>query len=266
MKFLSLNVALFEKNNKQLANFLSEQKPDILCLQEVTRRVDKSADADLISKDGIDASLPDLADSFYSPTWILSKFEKRNFHGQELFSRDFGGKLEFGTYIKSKFEISKAQNIFVLNHFTYSTDTSNWPEEDYRAVQVSDLNVKGSKLRVLNYHGIWTQDKLGTDRTKRACEIIRDLALEVNYPTIICGDFNLFPDTDSMNVLNKHFVNLGDIYNIKTTRPESNELSNQSRNVVDYIFVSKDIKVKSFEVQNTNVSDHLPLILEFELE
>lgn len=46
-----------------------------------------------------------------------------------------GGKVEFGNYIKTKYEITKGQNIFVQNHFAYVTDWSKWPEEDYRAVQ-----------------------------------------------------------------------------------------------------------------------------------
>ena len=33
----------------------------------------------------------------------------------------------------------------------------------------------------------------------------------------------------------------------------------------DYVFVSKDVKVKNFEVPNIEISDHLPLILDFEI-
>lgn len=68
-----------------------------------------------------------------------------------------------------------------------------------------------------------------------------------------------------MAIFKEDFTNLVDTYDIKTTRPASNELSNEKRNVVDYIFVSKEISVKKFEVINTDVSDHLPLILEFEI-
>jgi endonuclease/exonuclease/phosphatase family metal-dependent hydrolase len=56
-----------------------------------------------------------------------------------------------------------------------------------------------------------------------------------------------------------------DDFQIKTTRPQSNELRDISRNVVDYVFVSKDVQVKNFEVVNNDISDHLPLILDFEL-
>jgi len=265
MKLVSLNVAFFERNNAKLVDFLKTQNADILCLQEVIKKIDDNVDLDFISKDTIDESSLALKQSFFAPIWVLSKFEKDNFHGKERFIFDLGGKVEFGNYIKSKDEILKGQNIFVQNHFTYVTDWSKWPEEDYRAVQVVDLDINGKKLRLLNYHGIWSKDKMGTDKTKRACEVIKSLALEVDYPSIITGDFNLFPNTESISLFNPELTSLIDQYNINTTRPETNELSDKQRNVVDYIFVSRGVKVNNFEVVQSDVSDHLPLVLDFEI-
>jgi endonuclease/exonuclease/phosphatase family metal-dependent hydrolase len=265
MKLLSLNVALFEENNEKLAAFIQSQQADFLCLQEVTKRVDTSARTELISKDVIDASSAELRHSFFAPVWVLSKFQKANFHGKELFEFDLGGNAEFGNYTKAKYSIVKGQNVFVQNHFSYVTDWSNWPEEDYRGFQVTDLIVEGKELRLINYHGIWSKDKKGTDRTKKACEVIADYGRKTNGAVIICGDFNLFPDTESIEILNAQFRNLCNDYSINSTRPESNELSNLSRNVVDYMFVNDRVDVRDFQVLPSDVSDHLPLVLEFDL-
>lgn len=265
MKLLSLNVALFEENNDQLSSFISNHNADFLCLQEVTKRIDTTSKSELVSKGTVDSASPDLVHGFFAPIWVLSKFEKQNFHGKEHFLFDIHGNVEFGNYTKSTFPITKGQNIFVQNHFSYVTDWSNWPEEDYRAFQVTDILVDGKELRLINYHGIWSRDKMGTEKTKIACETIRDFGLETKGGVIICGDFNLFPETNSIKVLNHEFRNLCNEFNIKSTRPETNELSNKSRNVVDYIFTNEKIKVNNFEVINSNVSDHLPLILEFDI-
>lgn len=264
MKLLSLNIGLFEANNAKLEQFLKEQQPDVLCLQEATKKVDESALQDFVSFDTVNEATPRLTSSFFAPIWVLSKFEKKDFHGEENFVFDLGGKVEFGQYLRSRLPILKGQNVFVQNHFSYVTDWSSWPQEDYRAVQVVDLSINGKVVRVLNYHGIWSRDKRGTDKTLAACERIRELAQEADE-CIICGDFNLFPDTDSIKVLSEAFTSLIDIYDIRRTRPSSNELSSQSRNVVDYIFVSKGIMVNSFEVIQSDVSDHLPLVLDFDL-
>lgn len=262
MKLLSLNVALFEKNNEKLKTFIEEQNVDIICLQEVTKKIDQQANDDYISIDSINSSSARLPHSFFAPTWVLSKFEKTNFHGKDLFRFELGGNVEFGQYTKSVYPIIKGQNIFVQNNFSYITDWSKWPDEDYRAVQITDIKLPNTKLRILNYHGIWSKDKRGTDKTLRACQRINELANEVDYPTVICGDFNLFPETPSMHVFSEH-INLLNKYDVRSTRPDSNELNQEQRNVVDYILVSKSVTVNNFKVIDSDVSDHLPLVMDF---
>lgn len=170
MKLISLNVALFETNNEKLKTFLEKEKPDIICFQEVTKKIDSSANPDLISKDSIESSTPKLKFDFFAPIWALSQFEEFNFHSKGHFVFELGGQVEFGNYMRSKYPILKGQNIFVQNHFSYITDWSNWPAEDYRAVELVDLDLKTTKLRLLNYHGIWTRNKQGNEQTKQACQ------------------------------------------------------------------------------------------------
>lgn len=269
IKLLSLNTSLFDQNNDKLVRFFKETVSDIVCLQEVTRKVDDFAADSFISKNAVDKVLLNLSHSFYAPNWVLKDFKQNDFHGKEVFECHFGGQIECGTYIKSNFKISGGQSVFVQKHFSYIIDweaEAKHPGEEPRMVQVVDLFINNlQKLRILNYHGIWSRNKMGTNRTLAACQKIAGLALEVDYPSIICGDFNLFPHTQSMQVFNSDFTNLVDKYNILSTRPKSNELSKEKRNVVDYIFVSKGIIVNSFNVIESDVSDHLPLVLEFDI-
>jgi endonuclease/exonuclease/phosphatase family metal-dependent hydrolase len=267
MKLLSLNVAAFETNNSLISSFLFKQKLDILCLQEVADKVDPFVNPDFISKNHIDRATKDLKYSVFGKTWVIKDFHLKNFHQKESFDFDFGGFLKVGNYIRTRFKIIKKANVYVLrNSPIETTDWSTWPKNQVKAVQVVDLQLPNSKkLRILNHHGIWIREKIGNEETLKACKQILGLAKEVDYPTIIVGDFNLFPDTPSMKVFYKDFISLVDKYNISTTRPKSNELSNLKRNVVDYILVSKGVKVNSFAVLDSDVSDHLPLALNFEI-
>lgn len=268
MKLISLNVGLFEENNSKLKQFFESQQPDIICLQEVTRRIDKNALEKYMSKDPIDEVTSNLDYSFFAPDWVMDGFEVKNFHGKDLFKFDLGGFVEFGKYIKSKFKIVRGHSIFIQNSFSLITTDywDRWPEDDCKSIQLVDLILdNGQKLRILNYHGIWSKEKMDSELTLKASQMINDLAKDVNYPVIICGDFNLFPNTKSMLNLKNNFISLVDEFNIKTTRPSSDLLSNKKRNIVDYIFVSKDIKVDKFEVLDSEVSDHFPLILDFVL-
>jgi endonuclease/exonuclease/phosphatase family metal-dependent hydrolase len=267
MRLISLNVAIFEDNNKLVERFLVEQNADILCLQEVTRAIDGSANPEYISKNPIDFATKNLKYEFYNPITILKDFQVNNFHKKESFSFDFGGFIEMGNYMRTRFEIIKKEHLYVKNAGNIKiTDWKNWPKCFSTGVQVADLKLHQSKmLRVINYHGIWTKEKVGNPETLKACKKILSLAKRVNYPTIVAGDFNLFPNTPSMQVFYKDFISLVDKYGVITTRPQDNELSDLKRNVVDYILVSKDIAVKSFKIPDSNISDHLPLILDFDL-
>ncbi len=265
MLLLSLNVALFETNNEKLYKFLLTQKPDIVCLQEIAQGKDPNVDPVYLSKPFIDKATKNLRHSFFGPTWEIKEFHMTNFHQRDNFDFDFGGFLKSGNLIKTEFKILQKSNVFISHKHIKVTDWSIWPKVQSKAVQVVDLQLPNSKkLRILNYHGIWTKEKIGNQDTLKACQKINQLAKEVNYPVIITGDFNLFPDTESMQVF-KDFISLVDQYGIKTTRPGTNELSHLKRNVVDYILVSPGIKINSFQIPNSDVSDHLPLILDFEI-
>lgn len=267
MRLLSLNVALFETNNALVSQFLSKQEVDIVCLQEVSEKVDPSVNQAYVSKDSIDKATKNLEYSFFSPTWIIKDFHQKNFHKKASFDFEFGGLLKSGNYFKSRYRIIKKASVFVQKNTKIKvTDWSSWPKNQSKAVQVVDLTLPNSKnLRVLNYHGIWTKEKIGNENTLKACRVILNLAKQVDYPTIIAGDFNLFPDTPSMKVFNNDFISLVNEYNISTTRPQHNELGHLQRNVVDYILVGKDVRINSFEVLDSDISDHLPLGVDFEI-
>jgi endonuclease/exonuclease/phosphatase family metal-dependent hydrolase len=267
MKLLSLNVALFEKNNAKLKDFLEKQNPDVVCLQEVTRRVGKDVELGYVSHEVIEASTPSLTNSFYGPMWIMKDFRQSDFHGQKEFIIDFGDWLEFGLMTRTRYSVYGGRMEFVQGTPVIRTDWSDWPDTDNRAVQVTDLMIESEKpnLRLLNYHGIWSRGKAGNEKTAEVANKILTMIREVDYPVIVCGDFNLFPKTGSMKILSKELESLVDTHSIVTTRPQTNELSQRARNVVDYILVSKGIRVNSFSVPESDVSDHLPLILDFDL-
>lgn len=264
---ICLNTALFEKNNRKLGRFLEDYKPDIVCLQEVTRKVGPKVDDGFIKIESIYQATGKLEQTQLDPIWIIRDFVKSDFHGHQDFSFEFGDWLELGLLTRTKYRIKSSKLIFVAGKLTKQTDWSNWPKVDNRAVQVTDLAISGSisNLRLINYHGFWSQDKLDSPRAIKANRRILELANDVNYPVIVVGDFNLFPDTRAMNLFSPALESLVDTYEIKTTRPGDNELSHEKRNVIDYVWISRGIKVLDFQVPKVPVSDHLPLILDFEL-
>ena len=88
MKLLSLNVALFESNNSKLSKFLSEQKPDIACFQEVTRAIEKSVIKKYISKDTIDNATAKLEYSLFGPVSAFRSYKVQTNKRTKYFFRE----------------------------------------------------------------------------------------------------------------------------------------------------------------------------------
>ncbi len=122
------------------------------------------------------------------------------------------------------------------------------------------------EAHICNVHGLSKPgNKLDNpDRLKQSRGLI-DFFRDKNGSKIIGGDFNLFPDTESIRMFSEYgYRNLIAEYEIKTTRnrlawemyPDSKQLFS------DYVFVSSDTDVTRFEVPDNEIADHLPLVLE----
>jgi len=263
MKLLSYNIAIRMDNSKQVAGFIKAQKLDFIAFQEVIRHLDESVFPLYQSKYQIEKIIgKDFPHKFFGPLWITDVTMRNG----EVY-KEFGGDIEQGNEILSKFPITYASNEFFHRHYEYSADRTDFYTEDHsRAVEVVEINVNGEKIQILNVHGLYSKDKKDTDRTIKQCKYILKAAKRKDLPTIIVGDFNLLPDTKSIGVLDKEFRNLIKEFKIKFTRPVVDHLKDTGKNVVDYIFVNDKIKVNDFKVIETEISDHYPLILDFEIK
>jgi len=264
MKLISFNVCIKIDNSKKIGEFIKSQKPDIVAFQEIVRHFDESVFDMYKSKYHIEQIIgKKLPYSFFGPLWITDAMRKNG-----KMHRDFNGLVEQGNEVISKFPIISAINEYYYKNYTLQLEWARFHSEDHpRAVQVIELNVNDKRLQILNLHGLHSKDKQDTERTIAQCKYVLNAAERKDIPTIIVGDFNLLPNTKSIQILNKKFRNLIDEYNIASTVPDYDHgtESKKGKFVMDYIFVNDKIKVNNFEVFNTNISDHLPLILDFDI-
>ena len=94
-------------------------------------------------------------------------------------------------------------------------------------------------------------------QVKQIVEYIKHLDGSV----ILCGDFNLSPESESIKLIDRNLVNLSVVHKLKTTRSKLT----YKNEVCDYVFASHDIKVNSFIMDDTIISDHNALLLDFDL-
>lgn len=158
------------------------------------------------------------------------------------------------TYVK--------KNIKILNNKTILEDNHKIGLGLFTKIQN-----KNKILNLMSVHGVaFPGAKLDNANRLEQSQKIIDFMAKVEGEKIIGGDFNLDKNTESIRSFEKNgYRNLIEEYKIETTR---NKLCWDRFPVkqlwADFLFVTPDIKVKSFEVPKNEVSDHLPLVLEIE--
>ncbi len=134
-----------------------------------------------------------------------------------------------------------------------------------RRLQHATLNFGGRGVLVANYHGLWC-DGPKTDTPERLTQSRRVRAfLDTQIsPHVLCGDFNLLPETESVRIIAEHMRNLVVEAGVPGTRtPLYRHYHDETEpNFADYVFTTPDLRVDRFEVLPDIASDHAALLVE----
>ena len=260
MKLLCLNL-WGGRQNQILFDYLKEQSvsTDVFCFQEVFDSVTgpndyHAAHPKLYSE--LRALLPEF-ESVYAPTysgWVdLEKVDFEVTEGQAIF-------------VKKPLQIKNPGLFYIYGseQTEILPDFSNEP----KILQHCLVNIGGVDVLLANAHGKWHPGtKLDTPERLEQSKIITTFLKTQSGPKILCGDFNLMPNTESIGLVEQAGLkNLVKEFNITNTRNEISWREHHNKQAfADYAFTSADIKVNSLSAPYNEVSDHLPLILEFSI-
>lgn len=260
MKLISLNT-WGGKIYQPLMEFIKKNSKDtdVFCLQEVfntTSNIKRGAGYRLNIYAEISKLLTNHQGYFASSldNYIIVSRSQVN---PTKFNLSYG----LAIFIKNKVKVEAEGEFFVYRDRS-SFDPNNLNTLP-RNVQYINFIQSGKKFTVCNLHGIWLKEgkKDAPSRIEQSEKIKQFLDQQMGEK-ILCGDFNLDINTKSIKILETNLRNLIKDYHIKTTR---NKLFPGKEKIADYIFVSDGVKVQNFQVPKVEVSDHLPMILEFSI-
>jgi endonuclease/exonuclease/phosphatase family metal-dependent hydrolase len=166
-----------------------------------------------------------------------------------------GGNFDMATYVARNLNVLRTRVLFEGDGTTGSA-------------LVTDIHDGSNAIRVANVHGVaYKADDKGDNlaRLRQSKGIIE--AVGGVEPVIVGGDFNLDPHAKSVRMFAEAgYHNLIDEYGIETTRNHLAWDRFPDRQLyADYAFVTPSVYVERFEVPRNEVSDHLPMVLEFDL-
>ncbi len=268
MKLISLNAfggTIFEP----LMKFVEEQAAttDVFCFQEI---MSSETSIHLQTERGMRKNLLQelrhrLSDFqvFFAPT--QENMDMTPEPGEQTF-------WGIATFVKNRQTINHTEDFFICNGY------NTYKPKDYatlgsKALAIT-LTMGETSLTICNLHGTSEPgNKLDSSERLKQSEKILDFLQKQHGEKIVTGDFNLFPETQSIKMFEKAgFRNLIKDYSIQTTRgslmrqlfPHYGLHPGGFHEFADYTFISPGIKIKSFEVPDLPISDHLPMIMEID--
>ena len=220
--------------DKRIVSALKKLHPDVLALIEVDTGSFRSGGKD-------------------EPRFICHKLSMNNFVEKIKYPLD--GWLSLFHYIPI---LNKQANAFGSKYKIFDVKYHTFNEGTKRLV--IDASIKcPKKVTFLIAHLA-----LGIETRKKQIEELIKIVNNIKNPVILMGDFNTFNgEKEIQNILkNSHLkdrikLDKEDIpYTIPTWSPTKR---------LDYILTSKEIKVKNYKILNFHFSDHLPVLIDFDL-
>jgi endonuclease/exonuclease/phosphatase family metal-dependent hydrolase len=264
MRVLSLN-AWGGALHADLLDYLVAEDADVYCLQEVPRAAGTQSqwstyvDGDVRLEQRTDlygelrAALPEH-DGFFYPTARGHLIDGAGPRWQE-----FG----LATFVRSTTPVIGAALDFVHGAFRPHEFGSHPRPRNAHVVRLYDYE-RERATTVAQMHGLRVEagkgDNAARDAQARAFVELIERVRRPNEPLIVCGDFNVLPESRLFDAL----AGLG-LKDLVTTRGfQDTRTSHYAKPVrfADYLLVSDEVAVLSFDVvESPEVSDHRPLLL-----
>lgn len=265
MRIVSLNTWAGRLHGPIL-RYLAEIDADVLCLQEVSRTPEAPSDWLVYREPGLE--LPQRANFFDElqaalpghDGCFLPTASGPLFHGQAPVASQFG----LATFVRKSLPVLAHAADFV--HGAFSQD--GWGEHP-RARNAHCLRVfdpaTGAPVTIAQMHGLRDIGGKGDTPARQAqAEALVRLIERVwtgNEPLVVCGDFNVLPDSVTFQTLGR----LGLVDLVTTGGHTDTRTSHYAKpgRFADYLLVTPEVDVLAFDVvAEPEVSDHRALVLD----
>lgn len=253
MKLMTLNIWGGHIRDPLLDFIAKHQDIDIFCFQEVYHKA-----KDRFSTDDKQASL-----NIFSELSELLPNHQPFF--QPVIGSASGNAYGIGMFVKKNLKVTDFGDITIYLNPDYPTDAPSRKGPTHsRKMQWLNIQTDAQVYTIMNVHGLWNgMGKTDTPDRIAQSQKIKEFMDGLSTAKILCGDFNLTPETASLGMLKKDMLDLIEHYKVPSTRTSLYpKLKDQP--FADYIFTCNKIAVKHFEVLRDEVSDHAPLVLKFE--
>ncbi|HOZ30872.1 MAG TPA: endonuclease/exonuclease/phosphatase family protein [Bacteroidales bacterium] len=260
LKIMTYNVRVFGlydwQNNTRIKadiiKLIEEENPDIICLQEVYWN---GSDRSFITLDSIKIVL----DADYDFRFATSHTVGGQNYGLATISR-----YQILNSFSLKFDDSR--NGFIYNDILINEDTVRiynchlqsilLNQNDYTVIEDIAEAEENVKMKIVLKKYLKSLIKRSTQ-----ADIVRASIDSCTYPVFVCGDFNDGPLTYTYFTVSK---GLRDSFSKRGKFPGYTWDNFGIKQRIDYILYDKQFKCKSHKIIQEYLSDHFPVVAEFD--
>jgi endonuclease/exonuclease/phosphatase family metal-dependent hydrolase len=265
MRIVSLN-AWGGLLHEPLMRYLVDVDADVLCLQEVGRAPGSQADwltyrdhgVELQQRvnlfDELQIALP-AHDGFFLPVARGDLFD-----GDRRIASEFG----LATFVRKTYPVIGQAAGFVHGEFSADGWGPHPRSRNAHCIRLFDYE-RGYPITIAQMHGLRDIAGKGDTPARRhqanaLVEIIRQVLREGDR-LVVCGDFNVLPDSETFEILGS--LGLADLVTSRGHDDTRTSYYRKQPRFADYMLVTPDIEVVGFDpVAEPEVSDHRALLLD----
>jgi endonuclease/exonuclease/phosphatase family metal-dependent hydrolase len=233
-----------------IVEYLRAEDPDILMLQEAYASKEPGQAPFLNTAQSIQGIL-DLPYSEFAQEFMLSTPEDH---------------APMGNAILSRFPLTHVNTVWL--HGNGPTEVNDLDRAAIPNIPRNMLHcqteIKGQTYNLLNTHGVWAPDSKETDSQQEMGRIISDYIQDMTN-VILAGDFNTNENTSTMSAIRENLVDIFSGERKSSFNMKHKTNPGYATAVVDFIFVSPNIRVLEHRTSERDVSDHQSQIVILDL-
>ncbi len=235
----------YKEDIRNIGKFLESHKADIICLQELS----------------LNHPLQTIKDT---PAYIAEQLGYNYYHKELPIESTEGEPITLANGIFSRFPITSKRFTWINQ-----PEQSGGPEDEYRAYVEVLIDVEGKEARAGTTHMSYTHRFESTANKQRETDVLVAELKKSATPLIFTGDLNALPGSYTIESVESILKHAGPSMDQKSwaTKPFSyNGFEEDKLNWrLDYVFASKDLKIESSKILQTEYSDHLPILTKVSL-
>ena len=224
------------------------------CLNFITREIDFDMVADTIKRCGADVvGLQEMFGEGTDPGFVAQTkiiAEKLGFYYYFAKAIDFGEHNPYGIALVSRYPITSAEVVFIPDPQVRKYDGYY----ETRVLLKATIDAGGGLNVLVSHFG------LNPDEHENAVQTVISNLPEKRC--VLMGDFNMEPDNPILDPIMRRLYDTAQNF----SSPKLSFPSDTPTVKIDYIFVSKDLKVQYADIPEIVSSDHRPHLATIELE